>query len=194
LFQGDLKSDWGFSCFIEDNNTKLLFDTGAYGDILLHNMKRLGINPKDINVVVLSHAHWDHTGGLETMLNIKPDLLVYGPTFSSKPQKLLTNFMTTGTLGKWGIKEQAMIGKTNRGLIVICGCSHPGLENILDIAHRWGDIYGVVGGFHGFGKLDMLQDIQLIVPCHCTHNKQKITALYPDTSSKCGVGKVIEVR
>lgn len=156
-------------------------------------MNRLGINPKDINVVVLSHAHWDHTGGLETLLNIKPDLRVYDPTFSSKPQKFLTNFMTTGILGKYGIKEQALIGSTNRGLIVVTGCSHPGLENILDIARRYGNIYTVVGGFHSFSKFDRLQDIQLIVPCHCTQNKQRIAELYPDKCSRCGVGKIIEI-
>lgn len=193
LFLDDLIFDWGFSCLIEDNKTKLLFDTGAKGDILLHNMGRLRINPDDIDAVVLSHAHWDHTGGLETLLAIKPDLYIYRTTNSSKPQRLSNNFFTTGTQEKWGIKEQALIGKTKRGLILVTGCSHPGLENILGIVRRYGNIYAVIGGFHGFNKFHLLKEIEIIVPCHCTQNKQRISKLYPATFSRCGVGKVIEI-
>lgn len=178
---------------IEDNKAKLLFDTGAKGNILLHNMGRLGINPKDIDAVVLSHAHWDHTGGLENLLAIKPDLYIYRPTHSSKPQRLFNNFFTTGAQEKWGIKEQALIGRTDRGLIVVTGCSHPGLENILNIAHNHGNIYAVIGGFHGFSKFHLLKEIQIIVPCHCTSNKQRIAELYPATCIRCGVGKIIEI-
>lgn len=177
---------------IEDNKTKLLFDTGANANILLHNMNKLGINPQDIDVVMISHDHWDHVGGLDTLLSIKPNLTVYKPTFSTKPQKILTNFMTTGTLGEWGIREQALIGITNRGLILITGCSHPGLENVIDIARNYGNVYAVVGGFHGFNRFEMLKDIKIIVPCHCTRGKQEIARLYPGTYSKCGAGKIIE--
>ena len=159
---------------------------------MLYNMKKLGINPGDIDVVVLSHNHWDHVGGLESLLNIKPKLTVYRPTWASKPQRIFSNLMTTGVIGEWGIKEQALIGITKRGLILITGCSHPGLENILNIAYDHDKIYAVVGGFHGFNKFEMLKDINLIVPCHCTQRKQEIAKLYPSTYSECGVGKIIE--
>ena len=144
-------------------------------------------------MVVLSHNHWDHVGGLETLLNIKPKLTVYRPTWASKPQRILSNFMTTGALGEWGIKEQALISITNKGLILITGCSHPGLENILDIARGYGNVYAVMGGFHGFNRFEMLKDIKIIVPCHCTQRKKEIARLYPGNYIKCGAGKIIEL-
>jgi len=160
---------------------------------LLYNMKKLAINPEDIDMVVLSHNHWDHVGSLDTLLNIKPELKVFKPTWASKSQKIFKNFMTTGALDEWGIKEQALIGITNKGLVLITGCSHPGLENILDIARDYGKIYAVVGGFHGFNRFEMLKDIKLIVPCHCTQGKQEIAKLYPSNYSECGVGKIINI-
>lgn len=155
-------------------------------------MEKLGIKPEEIDVVVLSHNHWDHVGSLNALLYMKPKLKVFKPTWASKPQKIFKNFITTGALGEWGIKEQALIIITNKGSILITGCSHPGLENFLNIARDYGKIYAVVGGFHGFNRFNMLMDIKLIVPCHCTQGKQEIARLYPNTYIKCGVGKSIE--
>lgn len=189
----ELRADWGFSCLIETPDLNLLFDTGANGDILLYNMQELGINPNDVHAVVLSHNHWDNTGGLVSLQSVNPRVKVYHPTFSTKPKKLLSNFMTTGVLDERGIQEQSLICFTNKGLVVITGCSHPGLENVLDIARNYGKIYGVVGGFHGFDKFDALKNISLIVPCHYTSFKSEIQKLFPNGYSKCGAGKVIEI-
>lgn len=191
--RNDLKTDWGFSSFIETKETNLLFDTGANGDILLYNMEKLNIDPKDIDAVFLSHNHWDHIGGLDRLLKVRPELTVYKPGFSSKPKEFLPNLITTGMLGRWSIKEQSLICVTKKGLVVIGGCSHPGLENILDVAKTKGKIYAVLGGFHGFNKFEALKNIPLILPCHCTRYKQKIAELYPTTCSKCGAGKILEI-
>lgn len=188
----NLKPDWGFSCLVETGETNLLFDTGANGDILLHNMGALDVNPADIDAVVLSHDHFDHTGGLNSLLQVNPDIPVYKPTFSPEPREFLPDIMTTGALGT-RIKEQSLMLKTNKGLIVVTGCSHPGLENILDVARGFGSIYAVIGGFHGFNKLDALQNIPLIVPCHCTQQKQRIAEVYQDAHCRCGAGKIIQI-
>jgi len=190
VFQKGLRSDWGFSCLVEIERRKILFDTGADGNILLHNMEKLNINPEDIDAVFLSHNHWDHIGGLESLLNVKPDIKIYRPDFSSKPKEFYPNLLTTGILE--GIEQSLMI-KTNKGLVVVGGCSHPGLENILSVAREQASIYLVLGGFHGFNKFDALQDVSLIMPCHCTQHKQKIMALYPKKSSRCGAGKIVEI-
>jgi 7,8-dihydropterin-6-yl-methyl-4-(beta-D-ribofuranosyl)aminobenzene 5'-phosphate synthase len=71
--------------------------------------------------------------------------------------------------------------KTCNGLTVITGCAHPGLENILSLASNFGEIYGIVGGFHGFSRLEILKGARLIVPCHCTVRKREIFNLYPKT-------------
>ncbi len=184
----DLKSDWGFSCFIE-NKKNILFDTGANGDILLSNMKALGIEPENIDIVFLSHNHWDHVGGLDSLISMNPKIKVYEPDFSLKPKEFLPGFTTTGILS--GIEQSLMI-KTGKGLVVIGGCSHPGLEDILDVARRFGKIYAVIGGFHGFNRFDALKDVELILPCHCTQYKKEICELYPKNCSSCGAGKIIE--
>ena len=64
----DLVSDWGFSCLIEAEET-ILFDTGAKGDMLLHNMRNLGVKPDVIDKVVISHEHYDHNGGLSKLIS-----------------------------------------------------------------------------------------------------------------------------
>jgi len=146
--------------------------------------------------------------GFLTMLG---DVQLFTPkSFSERYKRVLTSFpnvtlteidevkeiseglFTSGELGRF-TKEQSLIVKTDKGLTVITGCSHPGLENILKVASRFGDIYGVVGGFHGFRKLEALKGIELIVPCHCTVRKKEILALYPRTSIKCSAGCRIEI-
>ena len=59
----DLTPDWGFACLVEAHGKNILFDAGANGAILLDNMKNLNIDPESIEIIVISHAHWDHTGG-----------------------------------------------------------------------------------------------------------------------------------
>ena len=201
------KSSWGFSCLVGD---ELLFDVGADLDTLIFNMRRASVKLDSIDSVVLSHEHGDHVGGV-TILNMLGDVEVFVPTSFSRSfkrklaayenvslveideaSKISNVFYTTGELGSF-TKEQSLIVETDNGLTVITGCSHPGLENILKAASKFGEIYGVVGGFHGFSKLEALGGIGLIVPCHCTVRKKEILALYPKTSMKCSAGCRIEV-
>jgi len=201
------KSSWGFSCLV---GGKLLFDVGADLDTLIFNMRRASVKLDSIDRVVLSHEHGDHVGGV-TILNMLGDVEVFVPTSFSRSfkrklaayenvslveideaSKVSNGFYTTGELGSF-IKEQSLIVETDNGLTVITGCSHPGLENILKAASKFGEIYGVVGGFHGFSKLEALGEIGFIVPCHCTVRKKEILALYPKTSMKCSAGCRIEV-
>jgi len=72
-----LKSDWGFSCLIETGEETILFDTGAKGRLLLYNMKKLDIDPSSINKIVISHEHWDHNGGLESLIAFVVDAELY---------------------------------------------------------------------------------------------------------------------
>ncbi len=187
-----LKSDWGFSCLIE-NAKKILFDTGADSEILLYNMKQLKIDPKDINIVALSHNHWDHTGGLTGFIEANENRAkVYQPTDFLEITEISQGIYSTGALGTL-IKEQSLIINTKKGNIVIAGCAHPGLENIIDKAKKFGEIYGIMGGFHGFSKLEKLRGIQLIAPCHCTQYKQEIKEKYFVNYKEIKAGSVIEI-
>ncbi|RCV63603.1 7,8-dihydropterin-6-yl-methyl-4-(beta-D-ribofuranosyl)aminobenzene 5'-phosphate synthase [Methanophagales archaeon] len=206
--KGSLKSDWGFSCMIEADNKKILFDTGASGDILAYNMKQLELKRETIDVIALSHEHWDHIGGLDAVSH--PEVEVYLPgSFSSELKKRITKQVakvievsgpgditpsvhTTGELGLM-TKEQSLVLETEGGVVVLTGCAHPGLKKIVDAATYFGDVYGVIGGFHGFDKLKLLREIKMIVPCHCTEHKKEIMAMYPENVVWCGAGAVIEL-
>jgi len=75
-----LKTGWGFSSLIKtDDAPPLLFDTGADGATLLRNMNQLGINPGRIGVIVISHHHYDHTGGLSDVLETNKHAEIYVP-------------------------------------------------------------------------------------------------------------------
>jgi len=185
---------WGFSCLIELEDEKILFDTGWDGNVLLSNLEKLGVRPEEIKRVVISHAHWDHLGGLPHIR--RQDLQVYVPQSFSKrlrdelasrfdlhevkgTQQIREGVWTTGELGK-EIKEQSLVLKTRKGLVVVVGCAHPGLRKIFTIASRFGKITGVVGGMHGFRNYALLKGLSLIMPSHCTANKGKIAELFPE--------------
>ncbi len=200
----DLETGWGFSCCVECKE-KILFDTGWDGNILLRNLKRLGIQPESIDKIVISHNHWDHIGGLVDLLNVNDSLRVYiPPSFSSNLKREISrraemieviegmeisdNCITTGELDK-GIKEQSLLLKTEKGIVILTGCSHPGVEKIMNVAKKYDKVYGIVGGFHGFSNLKAIEGLKLIVPCHCTQKKREIWR-FPSSLS-CGVGRVL---
>ena len=200
-----LKSEWGFSCLVEAEGTpRILFDTGTSGSVLLHNMEKLNIGPKTIDCVFISHGHWDHTGGLKDFLKLNDNVKLYLPySFFSftKPGagevinvkdsvKIYENVFSTGRLS--GI-EQSMVVKTDRGLVVIAGCSHPGVGNILNSAFKWGKVIALIGGLHGFSDFDLVKDLDSICATHCTQYKDKIKTLYPEKFIEGGAGRVIEI-
>ncbi len=70
---GDLRSEHGLAILLQltysdGTHGNLLFDTGASGDVLAHNLGVMGFDPTDLDWVVLSHCHGDHTGGLDWLL------------------------------------------------------------------------------------------------------------------------------
>lgn len=202
--QTGLKADWGFSSLIETQDTPpILFDTGADGSILLHNMSQLKIDPSAIGIVVISHPHWDHFGGLEDVLKVNKDAELYRPqsfptggiparkiTVVKDPLQIGNNIFSTGELDSI---EQSLVINTDKGLLVVVGCSHPGVGNILDAASRFGQVYGIIGGFHGFHDFNRLADLSIIGPCHCTQYKAEIKRLFAAQCIDCGAGVVIEL-
>jgi len=70
LRSSNLWGEHGLSFWIATDQGCALFDTGRSGSVLLHNLGVLNINPQELKVVILSHAHNDHTGGLEAQVNL----------------------------------------------------------------------------------------------------------------------------
>jgi 7,8-dihydropterin-6-yl-methyl-4-(beta-D-ribofuranosyl)aminobenzene 5'-phosphate synthase len=198
-----LRQGHGFSALIEDAEASpLLFDTGADGPALLHNMKELNIDPKNIGIIVISHAHWDHTGGLSEILRINKSVELYLPSSFSRafpgrkvtivkgPVQIRENIFSTGELE--GV-EQSLVIKTDKGIFILTGCAHPGMRSILAAAAKFGALYGIAGGFHGFHNFEAFRGLSLICPCHCTTYKQEIRDLFKDKVLECGAGLAIEL-
>lgn len=68
--------EWGYSALVEADGRKILFDTGAHPDLVLNNARELGVDLADVETVVLSHNHDDHTGGL---LSLRRALMAANP-------------------------------------------------------------------------------------------------------------------
>ena len=84
----NLKTQHGLSFLIEYDNTRILFDTG-YNEDFLENAKRMKVDLTNLNAVVLSHGHYDHTAGYKAMLEkgIAPGYLFVGQHFFEKKYK-----------------------------------------------------------------------------------------------------------
>lgn len=166
----EFSSGFGFSCLVDG---RILFDTGEEGKRLLHNIETMKVKVSKIEAAVISHDHWDHTGGLWDLLKTRKGLYVYAcPRFSSKFKQqvkdlggqlvetggfteVARDIFATGEIAgeyKGGyMAEQALAVKTNKGMSVITGCAHPGIVNMVQgVKERFPreKIYSVFGGFH----------------------------------------------
>jgi 7,8-dihydropterin-6-yl-methyl-4-(beta-D-ribofuranosyl)aminobenzene 5'-phosphate synthase len=163
-------SGWGFSCLIDG---KYLFDTGETASSLMENKERMMVSISDLEGVIISHEHYDHTGGIWEVLKRKKAIKVYAcssfsDTFKEcikeaggelilvdKPMKITDNLTLTGELGGTHkgepIAEQSIIVNGEKGVSVITGCAHPGILKILSYAKKLigtESFYMVFGGFH----------------------------------------------
>ena len=215
-----LKTAWGFATMVKTPQEVLLFDTGGDSKILLSNMEKLGINPASIRKVIISHIHGDHLGGLEGFLEKNSNVRVFIPASFpgsvknmitekgakfvevSGPRKISPSVYTTGEL--YGHpKEQSLIIDSKKGLVIITGCAHPGIVNIVKRAKelmRKEKIYLVLGGFHHppiscvkeFKKLG----VEKVAPSHCTGDtaREAFRKEYKENFIEYGVGKIIRIK
>lgn len=224
LHREGTRTDWGFSCLIEGPEKTILFDTGTDPRILMHNVDALNIDLKKVNLVVISHNHGDHTGGLPAVLERNPNVQVFFPASFpeafgrrveslgaraqtvDKPVEICKNIHLTGEMGE-AIKEQSLIIDSPRGLVVVTGCSHPGIVKILRRAKDVLDkpIALVFGGFHLGNMKDAevgeiiaaFRDMQ-VEKCGATHcTGDGPIALFKKAFGEnyvpMGTGRVIEV-
>ncbi len=184
--KAELTARGGLSAFVQFNGKTILFDTGGESTPLVQNIEKLGLDPALIDVVVLSHNHWDHVYGLPGVLSatgMKAKVYVPAPAGGAvlqrnpaadvkvvtKPVGILTDAWLVGPIQleyKGGtISEQALVLDTDGGLVVIVGCSHPG---IVSVVRQVKEVFGhrkirlVAGGFHLRGtSKDEIKDISL---------------------------------
>jgi len=242
-----MRAEHGLSLYIEAGDYRLLFDTGASA-LFLGNAKNLGLHLNDLDALVLSHNHYDHTGGVEFLFDLYsgvPSIFAHPKAFNQTYAKAETDRESSADsrtarkigfpypLGRAGLQkrgvelkmirepfelhrdiwlsgevprkcpfedvgkeffldpqltqaddlldDQALIIKTERGLIVISGCCHSGIVNTLEaVASVFPGIpvWAVVGGFHLLEadakrikrSVDYLKNLdpQRIIAGHCT--------------------------
>ena len=224
VFTEGTKSDWGFACLIEGTENIMLFDTGTKSDVLWYNIQKLNTDLSKVEQIVISHNHGDHTGGLKSVLEKKSDVTVYLPfrfpggfvdgvegkgakvKIADKPQEICKNVHLTGKMGT-EIIEHSLILDTPKGLVIVAGCSHQGIVNILKKAKEILDkeIYLVFGGFHLMRHSDeqvkeIIQEFKNlgVKKCGATHcTGDRAIALFKEAFGEnyvpMGVGKVIEI-
>jgi len=224
-----LKTGHGFSCLIEIENETgihtILFDTGADGNILLSNTEALGIDINNVNSIFLSHIHSDHVGGLSNVLannhnlqviipasfpdSIKQTIISDNASYKeiSTREEIYDSVYTTGEMGTL-IIEQSLIIDSEKGLIIITGCAHPGIVNIVKKAKEilsGKNIYLVLGGFHLSSESNTIIEsivndfrmlgVEKVAPSHCSGNRARelFKNEYQDNFIDNGVGKIIEI-
>jgi 7,8-dihydropterin-6-yl-methyl-4-(beta-D-ribofuranosyl)aminobenzene 5'-phosphate synthase len=221
-FLDGCKTSWGYSCLVEIPGTVILFDTGGHGSILMKNMEQLGVDPGAVDIVVRSHEHDDHTGGLGEFLESNPEVRVYIPeTFGGEirdliskhgiepvdvrqPVEIVPGVLSCGVMGG-AIPEQSISIVTDRGPIVITGCAHPGIAEIVAKAKELvgSDPLLVMGGWHLKGASSTRVEavietfdemgIRYVAPSHCTG--ENTIAVFEEVYGKryiaVGAGKVL---
>jgi 7,8-dihydropterin-6-yl-methyl-4-(beta-D-ribofuranosyl)aminobenzene 5'-phosphate synthase len=189
----DRRAAVGFSALVETDDDRILFDTGPDGDLLLEALVTEGLDVADLDMVVVSHDHKDHVGGLPRLLYERPRLPVSAPlrsalgitkmipreamvTGEEGPRELAPNIRTTGDL-KGEVSEQALVVATEDGNVVLTGCGHSGLGMLL--AAAGGNVVYVVGGLHDLADEDIaLTSLDGLLACHCTPKKKLLAHTY----------------
>jgi 7,8-dihydropterin-6-yl-methyl-4-(beta-D-ribofuranosyl)aminobenzene 5'-phosphate synthase len=252
-----LKLDWGFAALVEYQGKRILFDTGNNTKIFEQNVKELNVDLGKLDAVVISHRHSDHTGGLNHLLKVNPDVKIYVPQepavvitkaplvfFKREPglpptmtyyrggepdgatgtpwpgahfvvvrdtQEIFPGFVLLNTISeKQGTREMPELSlaiKTPQGLAVVVGCSHPGVEKILEQAAKIDpNIYTVTGGFHLVvtpqqevervaSILDNTLRLKRIAPGHCTSELgfRVLMSRFGDRFDQAGAGSIIRL-
>jgi 7,8-dihydropterin-6-yl-methyl-4-(beta-D-ribofuranosyl)aminobenzene 5'-phosphate synthase len=191
------EGDWGFACLVRGFEQTILFDTGRDPSLLRRNAQALGVDLAEVDVVVLSHPHGDHTGGLTAVLAENPGLAVHVPAGApdalargiereggavvraQDATPIVPGVTTSGTL-EGPVPEQGLLVGTADGVVLLTGCAHPGVVTMVRRARQLSgeDVRLVVGGFHLRGHslselrevVEALDDLGVgrIAPCHCT--------------------------
>jgi 7,8-dihydropterin-6-yl-methyl-4-(beta-D-ribofuranosyl)aminobenzene 5'-phosphate synthase len=255
----DVTRDWGFSALVEHGDKRILFDTGNNAAIFEHNVKALGVDLTQLDFVVISHRHADHSTGLKYVLKVNPAVTVYAPKEGSSqfggtfPQAFLRpapslpakmryfdgnypdklpvgqlyeggEFILIDTLtevapgiflvptisknpGTLELHELTLAIRGPQGLTLVDGCSHSGIEEILQAATAIDSHFHILfGGLHLVttpeDQIDLLVSnlknkwkLEKIAPGHCTGEAAflRLQKAYGENYYYAGAGTRLDV-
>lgn len=223
-FSDSTLSDWGWACLVIRENDTILFDTGARKDILFHNLDAMNIDLSTVQTLVISHHHGDHVGNIFPVIERCRRLQVFLPSsldgkfrgmvdqynvsteVDQDIRQIAHNIFLSGEMG-FQIREQGLVIQTSRGLALIVGCGHPGVDRMVRKVNRKFDqpVYLVIGGFHMEEFTDEEIDdvigcfkacgVEKVAPGHCTGQRamDKFRKTFQHSYIRSGTGKVIEL-
>lgn len=241
-----LLAEWGLCVLVQADGLNILMDTGASPMTVVQNAKVLGINLASVDIMVLSHGHYDHTGGFPSLLSaMKKEIeiiahpavwgLKYGKdretgeynyagipyrqeelerlgarfTLTPEPTWITEDIVTSGEepmttdfeavdhflylkegdqfIPDSVADDQSLYIRTELGLVIILGCAHRGIINIIRHARKltgMESVYMVVGGTHLFTAPEepfaqtvaALREIEVqkLGVSHCTGMKKSV--------------------
>lgn len=189
---------WGLSVYVEAGGSAVLFDAGPDPGVLAYNAEVLGVDLAKLDAIVVSHEHRDHVEGLGAVAGVGSSTPVYVPAGMSPYARRRIEGLGFGRVVEVGGTtvvapgmavvgplygppyEQALaVNLADRGLVLIVGCSHPGVVSIVRRASR--DLgakpYAVIGGLHLPATLSTVRSVmvelkrlgvRVVVPVHCS--------------------------
>ncbi len=256
----------GVSYLIEDEGKKILFDVG-YSNAFIVNAQKMSISLLDVDSVVLSHGHLDHTWGLIPLVQLytegtieglpvkRPTLVAHPLVFSTKtfnglaeigclisaeelsgyfdlglskePVRLTERLVFLGEIERTNefenrkpvgkvvedgvekddfiLDDSALAYKSPDGLVVITGCSHAGICNIVEYAKKVCEddrVVDIIGGLHLLspsaeqlqGTVEYMKSLcpSSVHACHCTDLNSKIELAKVVNMVEVGVGSTID--
>ena len=214
------RAGWGFAALVEHSGHTLLFDTGDDGSIFMENMRQLDIDPQAIEAVIFSHEHDDHTNGLQALLDSGVRPTVYAPATFTKNFKdgvrARTELIEVADamemlpgmhlVGAFSVPEElALALETVHGTVLITGCAHPGIANMVGLAQEVlpGNMALLAGGFHLFdwpdAKVQTLiatlreLGVERVLPTHCTGYSaiELFRTEYGENCLEGGAGRIV---
>jgi 7,8-dihydropterin-6-yl-methyl-4-(beta-D-ribofuranosyl)aminobenzene 5'-phosphate synthase len=219
----DYAPDWGFAALVSHRGRHILFDAGRKADLFMGNFRKLGIDLRSVSQVLISHEHADHTGGVSRLAPLNPGLIFYfldrfppgvyedarkagiSPKRATGPFELAPGVYSTGAVDG-APPEQSLLIETTQGLVIVTGCSHPGIAKIIETAEKQrgkDSVRLLIGGFHMLkhspeqiaatvSRLRQLK-VSAIMPAHCTGELAiaKFREAYGAKFDTAGAGKRI---
>ncbi|MGC8569667.1 MAG: MBL fold metallo-hydrolase [Nitrososphaeria archaeon] len=203
-----LMSDWGLSLLVEVSGLRILFDSGPSPRIISENARKLGVDLSRVDVFFLSHHHLDHSGGVDALPEGIPayippgDLSRYSRLKAvevRESREIAPGVLSTGPFES-DPAEQAMVIKSEGMIILLVGCSHPGIDVIAErVSREHGRIGYLLGGFHrpSLGALRKALELSdFASPMHCSGElaRRYASAVLKDRHVPLRTGSVVEVR
>ncbi len=215
-------AEWGLSVYVDFGDKAIIFDTGASEEVFKYNFENLKLSMDKVIACAISHEHGDHVGGLGAIIEYCNRIPIYLPSPSRLAYELtrlcqvhinhdITKIMDNVVLVNFSrslVPEQCMIIDLGSSVVMITGCSHPGIEHM--VRHVMGlfkkDILLLLGGFHLFSlpisdvetisnKFCKMHGIHKICPLHCTGKNfsKMISQKCPERYIPGHAGTIIEI-